>query len=185
MANNAKYVSVGKPKVGGAIYRAPLGSTLPTDAKTALDVAFECLGYVSEDGMTNSNAPSSTDIKEWGGGTVLTIQDEKTDTFKYKLIESLNVEVLKAVYGSDHVTGTLDTGITVDATSDEQEEACWVVDMALRDNVLKRIVIPDGKISGLEDISYKRNEAIGYNITVSCLSDEDGVSHHEYMVKSA
>ena len=43
-------VSAGKPKVSGAVYRAALGSTLPTDATTSLDAAFKELGYVSEDG---------------------------------------------------------------------------------------------------------------------------------------
>ena len=34
-------ISVGKPKIGGAIYNAPAGSKLPTDASTALDEAFK------------------------------------------------------------------------------------------------------------------------------------------------
>ena len=33
---DAKNVTAAKPKVGGAVWRAPLGTTLPTDAKTAL-----------------------------------------------------------------------------------------------------------------------------------------------------
>ena len=45
--SNVANVSTAKPKVGGAIYSAPLGTTLPVDATTALDVAFKSLGYIS------------------------------------------------------------------------------------------------------------------------------------------
>ena len=46
---DAKNVSAAKPKVGGAVWRAPLGTPLPTDAKSALNEAFESLGYISSE----------------------------------------------------------------------------------------------------------------------------------------
>ena len=45
---NASNVTTGKPKKGGAIFRAPAGTTLPTDATTALNEKFVCLGYCGE-----------------------------------------------------------------------------------------------------------------------------------------
>lgn len=60
---DVKNVTVGKPKKGGAIYRAPLGTALPTDAKSELDQAFKALGYCGEDGLVNANSPESDNIK--------------------------------------------------------------------------------------------------------------------------
>lgn len=181
MANTVTNVTAGKPAVGGAIYRAPLGTTLPTNATGTLNTAFKALGYVSEDGLTNTNSPESDSIRAWGGDTVLVIQSEKTDEFQLTLIEALNEEVLKAVYGSENVTGTVATGMTVTATSDEPEEAVWVIDMIMRGNVLKRIVIPDGKISELGEIAYVDDDAVGYETTIQAMPNTDGVTHYEYI----
>lgn len=185
MAQTVGNVSAGKPAIGGAIYRAAKGTTLPTDATTALDAAFKALGYCSEDGLVNSNSPSTTDLKAWGGDTVLSLQEEKPDTFQFTLIESLNVEVLKAVYGSDNVTGTLATGLTVSASADEQEEAVWVVEMVMNSNTVKRVVVPHGKISEIGDISYTDSDAVGYEITLTALPDANGKTHYEYMKQTA
>lgn len=184
MANNAGNVSAGKPKISGAVFRAVKGTTAPTDATSALPEAFKALGYCSEDGLVNSNSPSVTNIKAWGGNVVLPIQEDREDTFQLTLIESLNIEVLKAVYGSEKVSGTLASGITVDVGTDQPEEGVWVVDMIMRDGALKRIVIPHGTITELEDISYTDTDAVGYGITITATPDDGGDTHHEYILKA-
>ena len=86
---DAKNVTAAKPKVGGAVWRAPLGTALPTDAKTELDAAFKSLGYISSDGLTNANSPSNENTSAWGGDTVLNLMTERPDTFQYTLIEAM------------------------------------------------------------------------------------------------
>ena len=116
---NVDNVSTGKPKITGAVYRAPLGTTLPTDATTALSGAFVEMGYISDDGVVNSNAPSVTKVKAWGGQIVLVITSEKPDTFKLKFIESMNSNVLETVYGVNNVTVNAVAGtIAVKANAD-------------------------------------------------------------------
>lgn len=174
-------VSAGKPRIGGAVSVAPLATALPTDATTALNVAFKNLGYISEDGLTNENTPETDNVKAWGGDTVLITQSEKTDTFTFTLIEVLNVDVLKFVYGDDNVTGTLADGITVKANAEEAEDREIVIDMVLRNGALKRIVIPLGRISEIAEINYVDDDAIGYEVTVTAAPDANGNTHYEYI----
>lgn len=179
----ASNVSAGKPKVGGAIFTADVGTPLPESAVEQLNSAFRCLGYCSDDGLTNGTALESEKIKAWGGDTVLIIQKSKEDTFKYTLIESKNKDVLGYVYGEDNVSGDLDSGLVVHVNNQDVPERIIVIDMILRGNILKRIVIPSCKISNVGDIKYDDSDAIGYETTVDCTPDENGDTHIEYLQK--
>lgn len=181
MANTATNVSAAKPTKGGAVYKALVSSnpTLPTSVDDAT-TGFDSLGYLSEDGVTNSNSPSSEDIKAWGGDTVLNTQTEKPDTFAFKLIEVLNKDVLETIYTSGNVTEA-DGEIKITANAKEMEATAFIIDMMLRGAKKKRIVIPNGKIAEIGDIVYKDDEAIGYEVTISCVPDSDGNTHYEYI----
>ena len=179
-----KTVTAASPRTTGVVYRAPAGTTLPTDATSSLSSAFVSLGYLSEDGFTNNYERSSEDIREMGGAVVLTVQTETTDKFQFKLIDALAPEVLKAVYGDSKVSGTLATGIDVTVDGSEAEESVWVLETIMRDGALQRIVIPDGKVSEMGEVAYRRNEAVGYDITITALLDSTaGFNHKTYIQK--
>lgn len=186
MANTATNVSAAKPSIGGAIWSGPISATLPEDTVTPIDEeVFSCLGYASEDGLTNGTELDSETIKAWGGDTVLTIQTSKEDTFSFTLIESTNVDVLKFVHGSANVQGALATGITVNVSNADVEEKAIIIDMIMRDNTAKRIVIPDCKISEVGEVKYSDSEAVGYEVTVTCMPDSAGNTHYEYLLAAA
>lgn len=177
MANN---VTVGKPKIAGAIFRAPAGTTVPTTADGTLDNAFINLGFVSEDGVTNSNTAETENIKEWGGQVVLVVTTEKPDTFQLTLIDTLNADVAKAVYGDANVATTTG-GFSITANATGADNAVYVIDMAMTGGALRRIVIPVAQLGEVGDIVYKSDEAVGYEITLNALPDASGNTHYEYV----
>lgn len=186
MGNTVSNVTAGKPKATGAVYRAALGATIPTDPTTALSADYKCLGFCSDDGVTNSGDMESENIKAWGGQNVLTTSSSVDDKFKFKLIEALNKDVLKFIYGDSNVSGDLTsgTGIAVGVNGYSQEDNIIVIDMVMRNNAVKRIVIPSATISEVGEIAYKDNEAVGYDITLACAADSNGKTHYEYTYRT-
>ena len=179
---NTSYVTPGKPGISGAIYRAPAGTAVPTDASTPLSEAFKELGFVSEDGVSNENTAEKTEVYAWGGSQVMSTTDRKPDKFKFTLYEALNPEVLKVVYGDKHVDVSEDgKTITVTATSDDPDEFVLVIDMALKGGALKRIVIPKAELSNVAEIVYRDNVPIGYALTVAALPAGENGTHKEYI----
>ena len=180
---NSKNVTGAKPKVAGAIYRAPLGTVLPTDATTTLTAEYKDLGYVSDEGITQSESKDSSNVVAFGGDVVYITEGEHTDTFQFVLLEFLNSDVLKMRYGEDNVTGTLDEGVTIQVNSKTKESAIYVIDLLL-DGAVQRIVIPIGKITEYEDRSINNEDVQSVGVTITALPDTTGNKHYEYIKKA-
>lgn len=178
--NNAELVSAGKPAVGGGISVADVGTALPTTASASLDAAFVKLGYVSEDGVTNAYSIENESVKAWGGDTVLVLRTGTEDQFKFTLLGVMDPDALKAVFGSNNVSGTLATGITITANGNPPDPLSWVFDMILNGGNLKRIVVPSAAVTEIGDIVYVDNEPIGYEVTITATPDSSGNTHYDY-----
>jgi hypothetical protein len=122
----------------------------------------------------------NTEIKDWGGTTVLNVQTGKSDTFKFKLLEVLNIDVLKFVFGADNVTGSsLSTGVSVTHSDAPRDNYSIVIDTVLT-GTYARFVIPNGSINTIGDIVLKKSEAMGYDLTLDAVRNESGVGYIDY-----
>ena len=183
MANDSTKVFVAKPKSGGAVFVAPSGTTLPTDATTALDnAAFKCLGFISEGGSEQDISDDNQDFKAWGGEKVLVMNTSHEEQQKMTFIEQ-NVEVLKQVYGAENVTGTWDSGIAVKHNANDKAEYVYVIETVLGKTGINRLVIPRGKVIEVGSIVRKDDELFGYETTIDCLADSQGNNAYEYFAK--
>lgn len=180
MAYTATNVTTAKQGATATVSVAPAGTTLPTNATTALANAFTSLGHISEDGVTKSISRDSSDIVNMDGAPVYNVQTGITGTVQFGLLEGLNPEAMKMVYGGGNVTGTLSNGITANFTADEPAEMVVVIDTILRGNVLQRTVIPRAKVTDTGDIVYKNDEALIYDITMTAALSDAGKLWIEY-----
>lgn len=178
--NDANRVAVGKPKAVGAVYAAPIDTDLPTDATTDLNEKFKCLGYVSEDGLENEAEKDTEETKAWGGDVVNVSTTSYKETFKYSLIEALNVEVLKHVYGDKNVEGTLETGVKIKKSGADLPHIRLVFETVLKGNI-KRIVVPDAQVTEVGTIKYVDSDVLAYETTATAFPDNKGVTSIEYL----
>lgn len=185
MDNDSQNVSFGKPKATGALFVAPAGTTVPTNATDALDEAFAALGYVSDEGLVNGVETDVEDVFAWGGDNVLSDQTTYMEMFTFNLIET-NVEVAKLYYGEDNVTVDGDN-ITIRANAQVLPEIVFVAELVLTGGRVKRIVVERGKIADRSgEISYVDGEPVAYPIQLKAFpASSDGDTHKEYIATIA
>lgn len=182
MPNNASYVGVGKPKVGGAVYIAPLGTTAPTDASTPLNEAFQLLGYISEDGVTITEERDSENIAAWGGDTVYTTQTSYTESFAFTPIE-VNPVVAAAEYGSDNVEVSAGK-MTITHNGSEIPAVMIVIETVPNSGTVDRFFVPNAKLTEKGDQTLTDSDPMGRECTFTALPDATGNTAYEFITNS-
>lgn len=182
--NDSTMVSLGKFKVGGYAYWAPAGTTLPTDSATALPSAYKLLGYLSEDGLTNTTDTDTTEIKDANGTTVMKIITSYAESYQFALLEVLRAESAKLRYNSDAVTGT-DKSMTIKHQMPSDEGFVLVFEIAMSGDVKDRLVIGNATRAEFGDRQVHAGDPQVYDITVSANDMGSGVTAIEYVGISA
>ena len=161
--------------VTGGVYVGAIGTATPANATAPVDAKLKDLGYISEDGVTQSIDSDTNEIKAWQNGDVVrVIQTSHKVTFQFTLIET-NEEVLKLFYADAAANGSL-----VKMTGAQSPHQTFVLDVLDGKKVL-RIVIPDGQVTERGEVTYKNGEAVGYQVTVTAYPDSQGVKAYKHL----
>ena len=161
--------------VTGAVYVSETGMTAPTDATTALPGTAHDLGYVSEDGVTETRERSVESVRAWqGSAKVRDVVTESSMTYSFRLIETKK-ETVELFYGS---TVDANGAISIDPSKTGGRQA-FVIDVIDGDSFI-RVFIADGEVSEVGDQVYAGGEPIGYEVTVTCYPDANGVAAKKF-----
>ena len=162
MANDASNVSVAGD---GIVATAPLETAGPTGLGV-LPTGFNDLGYISEDGVTESTEQSVEKIKAWQRNAVVrsTVTEGET-TFSFTLIETKK-ETVELAFG---VTVEADGSYVKNPGADRPHQS-FIIDVIDGDRT-ERSYIPDGQVTELGEITRVNGEAVGYEVTVTAFDN--------------
>lgn len=177
-SNNTDNVSSAKGVKGGYIFRAPVGTKLPTDIKTVLDPAFKVLGFISEDGYVESLETDSEDIVDMNGDLMDSPQTSRVESAQFTLAE-IKADTLKVQYGEENVTDANGI-ITVKHNGDSVTTSAYVLELLLKNGRRWRKVVPKGQSSELDDLTIAVGELCARALTMKYLTDEQGNTCYDY-----
>lgn len=168
--NDKDNITIGRPKVGGAIYFAPLGSALPTDANTSLPEAYVNLGYVTEDGVTMTTTEETDMVKAWGPENVMVSQNDYGETVTYNLLETIRPAVLQYMRGAENVAINADGSIKSATTGEQLPRGIIVIDTIQNNGGANpryhRIVYGDCQITDRSgDQTYNNSDPVTFPVT--------------------
>jgi hypothetical protein len=165
MASDPDAIIVGQT---GRIYNAPLATAAPTTVSSAWGTGWLDMGTIAEDGLTVASNEDTSEIKQWGGGTVRKLITGSELTFAFICLES-NPNVIERYYKT-----TIDTG-SVEIKGAVRDENSWGIDVLDGDTHI-RYYIARGEVSERGDLVYKADQAAQYEFTVTAYEDGDGVA---------
>lgn len=180
MPSSVQNVYAGQPLASGVIFVAPLATPGPTSATSPLNASFIDLGYVGADGFTERNDRSVDMKRSFGGKTVKVLQTEYSSSVEVVLLESINANVLKAVFGESNVVVTPANSqhgaqVSVKKNARKLPYQSWVIDTFDDETGAKyRNYMPNAKITTVGDITVSHSDTIEYRITIEAFETSNG-----------
>jgi hypothetical protein len=160
--SNSENVRIGAT---GAVYVAPAGTPIPSTFDAALDPSFVALGWISEEGVDETHADESQDVKAWQNGAVVRRRISSSESsIAFTMIETTNRTLELFHKGSEVVSDGAD-GWKMLVKAPDADRRTLVLDVIDGDDVI-RIVAPSAEVTERGTINYGSKE-IGYKVTMT------------------
>ena len=176
-----------EPLATGSLYVAPLGTAKPANVSTAMTTPWIGLGHNGEDGFTETQDRTIYKKKNFGDATVKILQTDYVHTFRFTLLESLNAEVLKVVYGANNVTvtaavpGAAGNRIEVKKNPIKLPKLTWCIDTTDSElHAFYRNYVPLGQVTTVSDVTIVHTDTIAYELEIEAFPDTSG--NHVYLL---
>jgi hypothetical protein len=152
--------------ITGELNVAPVGTAAPTTSVSALDAAYIGLGYVSEDGVTETYEDTVEDIIAWQNATVVrSTTTESKATLQCVLIETKG-ETLELFHKGSSVEVVSAGQWKIDVVAPTSDPRSFVFDVVDGTKHI-RIYIARGEVTERGEIVYANGEPIGYDVTIT------------------
>ena len=177
MALNATLARLG---VTGAVRTGPTGIVVPTGME-AWGEEWADLGYISDDGLTEDIDEDSETFTPWQSASPIRVEVTRSvKTFQFTCWES-NFNTISLYYRTDaedmDVTGTgADQVVSFnEAGKPKRQLRAFGFDM-IDGSYHRRAVCPLAEVTERGSLTYKSDELIAYELTVTAYPGSDGVS---------
>lgn len=176
---NAAQVTVGSAAATGAIFIAPKGTTLPTDASTALANTFVLLGFTSDAGVQISESSSTEAIRAWEGRTeVYNVRTEYTESVSFTPIQC-NSDVAKLTWGDDKVVTGSNGALTIKHHGGTLEPVVVAIETTPREGIVRRYT-GTFQLTERGEVTLDGTQVDGRQLSFDAIPDASGVTMYEY-----
>jgi len=167
--------------VEGTFVVAPVGTTAPTDPYSPWGAGWVDLGYVNEDGLTESLNENRQEFKAWGYNSAVRTQvTDRATTFKVTFMQT-NYLTLALYYGVDAAdmtsSGTGSTQFLAFEEPQANEPMYYAIGMdVIDDDKPSRIIVARAEVTAKGDRTFKSDTNQAFELTFSSLTAPSGGS---------
>ncbi len=160
--------------ITGAVRLAPFGTTLPTDAVTALAAAYIDLGYISEEGVSLGVDDSVENKFAWQSATLIrSIRSSSVTSLNFAMIEQKGFNLEFWFPGSQVTEDTPGVAYSIDIVPPVTQKRVVVLDI-VDDTKSFRWAFGNAELVSRGEIPISNQDLVMFPVTMNFYPDDNG-----------